>query len=541
MRRNRTLTRLAALALLLGIAAAPASADVVTDWNDALLQSVKTARNNPLVMSRFGAMLNVAMYDAVVGIAGGFERYGVFDGAPLIASQEAAAAAAGHRVLSTVYPADVARFDTLRDQHLAAVADAASRDAGVQWGQQVATAVLQSRSNDGATTVLTYAPPIGAIWWTNTPPAFAPALLPNWPAVTPWAMTSGTQFRAPGPPASASEAIYVTDYAEVKSLGRADSTARTADQSEIALFWSDGAGTVTPPGHWYLIAQELAAGEDLSLVETARLFALLSITTADAAIVAWDNKYQFHNWRPVTAIRGADTDGNPSTTADAEWTSFITTPPFPSYTAGHSTISGSSSRLLALLFGSDDIPFSIGSDGLPGVTRSFDSLSEAAEEAGQSRIYGGIHWQYDNRHAIAGGRALAEYVFANFLEPNGSGADECTADDHTLCLGDGRFSARVDWRSSPTTAGVGTALPGGEQSGGFAFFDDENQELLVKVLPACGVNGHYWVFSAAATDTEYVLVVTDHETDSTRTYFNPLRTPGRATQDIEAFDCPQHP
>jgi hypothetical protein len=287
-----------------------------------------------------------------------------------------------------------------------------------------------------------------------------------------------------------------------------------------------------------VIAQGLVAAENLSLVESARLFALLSIAQADAAIAAWDNKYQYHNWRPVTAIRAADSDGNASTISDPEWSSFITTPPFPSYTSGHSTFSGSSSRLLALLFGTDEIPFSAVSDGLPGVTRSFETLSQAAEEAGQSRIYGGIHWQYDNRDAIAGGRALAEYVFANFLRPDGSGADECTPDDTTLCLGDGRFSVRVDWRSTPTTAGDGAPIPLNEQSGGFSFFEPENQELLVKVLPACGVNGHHWVFAAAATDLEYVLKVTDHQTDVTRTYFNPLRSPGRATRDIEAFACP---
>jgi hypothetical protein len=351
-------------------------------------------------------------------------------------------------------------------------------------------------------------------------------------------MVSGTQCRAAGPPPTPTEALYTTDFAEVKSLGRTDSTTRTADQSEIALFWNDGVGTETPPGHWNSIAQVLAEGADLSLVESARLFALLSITTADAAIASWDNKYHYHHWRPVTAIRVADTDGNPATASDAEWSSFITTPPFPTYTSGHSTFSGSSSRLLALFFGSDDIPFSVDSDGLPGVTRSFDSLSDAGEEAGQSRIYGGIHWQYDNRDAIAGGRALAEYVFANFLRPEGSGADECAGGETTLCLHDGRFSVTVDWRSSPTTAGEGFAFARTAEAGEFAFFEPENLELLVKVLQACEVNGHYWVFAAAATDLEYVIKVTDHESGATRTYFNSLRTPGRATRDIEAFDCP---
>jgi hypothetical protein len=536
MRYLQPRTRLAP-ALAIALLAAPAGADVVTDWNDALLSSVRTARTNPPVMTRNAALMNVSMYDAVSTITGGYERYAISESAPLNASQEAAAAAAAHRILTALYPADAATFDALRDEHLAAVADAASRDAGSQWGLQVADAILASRANDNSTMVLPYTPPAGSFWWIPTPPGNAGALLPNWPYVAPWAMVNGKQCRAAGPPPSPSEDLYTLDFAEVKSLGRVDSTTRTADQSEIALFWNDGVGTETPPGHWISIAQGLAEGADLSLVESARLFALLSITVADAAIVSWDNKYQYHNWRPVTGIRAADTDGNPATEADPEWSSFITTPPFPSYTSGHSTFSGSASRLLALYFGSDDIPFSTDSDGLPGVVRSFDSLSQAAEEAGQSRIYGGIHWQYDNRDAIAGGRALAEHVFANFLRPEGFGADECAGGESTLCLHDGRFSVEVDWRSSPTASGQGFAFERTTEAGEFAFFEPENLELLVKVLRACEVNGHYWVFAAAATDLEYVLKVTDHESGATRTYFNSLRTPGRATRDIEAFDC----
>ncbi len=540
-RRESLLFRLVVLGsmiVLAGIAGGVASANVVTDWNDALLVSVRAARTNPPVMTRNAAMMNVAIYDAVVAIAGGYERYLVTSSAPAGASAEAAAAAAAHRVLSARYPADLARFDALLAQHLQAVVDQAAATAGTAWGQQVADAVIAARSNDGATTVVTYTPPVGALWWLPTPPAFAPPLLPNWPRVRPWASADGAQCRSAGPPPSPSEAVYTIDFAEVRTIGRADSTTRTADQTETALFWNDGAGTSTPPGHWLLIAQELLAGHPLTRVESARLFALLSITTADAAIASWDNKYQFHNWRPVTAIRGADTDGNPATAPDTEWSSLITTPPFPSYSSGHSTFSGSSARLLALFFGSDQLPFTIGSDGTPGVERSFDSLSEAAEEAGQSRIYGGIHWQYDNRDGLAAGRALAEYVFANYLRPAGGAPAACVADANTLCLHGGRFSVRADWRSNPAESVEGFGFERTEKAGEFAFFDPDNLELLVKVLEGCAVNGRWWVFTAGATDVEYVLVITDHETNTTRTYFNPLRTPGRATRDVQAFACP---
>ncbi|HVS15554.1 MAG TPA: vanadium-dependent haloperoxidase [Thermoanaerobaculia bacterium] len=525
-----------ALALLL-VLAAPASANVVLDWNDAFIDAVRTNRTNPPVMTRSMAILNVAIYDSVVSLTGGFDTYLVDAGdAPAGANAEAAASAAAHRVLSTVYPLQALTFDGLLAEILAGIPASAARDAGVAWGEEVADAVIASRADDGATTGVLYAPPAGVFWWVATPPAFAPGLLPQWPKVRPWTMVSGSQFRAPGPPVTPNDARYVADYYEVKDLGDTASALRDAEQSDIALFWDDGVGTSTPPGHWNLIAQQLAEERNLSLVETARLFALLGMTVADAAIVSWDSKYHYNHWRPYTGIVNGDGDGNPLTAPDPDWSSYITTPPFPTYTSGHSTFSGSSARVIGLFLGDDAIAFTTGADGTPGVLRSFDSLSQAAEEAGQSRIYGGIHWQYDNRDAIAGGRALAEYVFANFLRPTSDGDGDCVADDATLCLQDGRFAVRVDWRSSPTRAGIAGAVPRTEETGEFTFFDEDNLELLVKVLDACEVNGHYWVFAAAATDVEYIIKVSDAE-GGARTYFNPLFTPGRATRDIEAFDC----
>jgi hypothetical protein len=237
-------------------------------------------------------------------------------------------------------------------------------------------------------------------------------------------MTNGDQFRALGPPPFESE-DFAEAFNEVKDLGRVDSVLRTEDQTIIAYFWEDGAGSVTPPGHWQVIAQQLSAEFRLSLRENARMFALLSIAQADAAISSWDNKYFFDHCRPVTNITlEADFDGNDETSADPTWSSLIPTPPFPAYTSGHSTFSGSSARVLANYFGTDDIEFSGESpdphrwpDVLPGVVRSWSSLSEAAEEGGQSRIYGGIHWQYDNQDGLKAGADIADYVFDNYLEP----------------------------------------------------------------------------------------------------------------------------
>jgi membrane-associated phospholipid phosphatase len=216
-----------------------------------------------------------------------------------------------------------------------------------------------------------------------------------------------------------------TDYAdafnEVKSLGSASSTTRTADQTQIALFWKDAAGTAYAFGHWNKIAEGVSAAQGLSLVDDARLFALLNIATADALIASWDAKYTYNFWRPVTAIRfPGDNSLNPATVSDPTWTPLIVTPNFPSYMSAHSTVSSAAATVLTSLFG-PDYAFTTGSDGLPGVTRSYSSFDAAAAEAGQSRIYGGIHFQFDNRAGLATGSALGQFVFQNFLTPVSGG------------------------------------------------------------------------------------------------------------------------
>jgi len=228
-------------------------------------------------------------------------------------------------------------------------------------------------------------------------------------------MTSGSQFRPPLTPALDS-AEYATAFNEVKSLGRSDSTTRTTDQTQIANFWKDAAGTSYAFGHWNTIAQGVSAQRGLGLVADARLFALLNIATADALISSWDAKYTYNFWRPITAIRAADTDGNPDTAPDADWAPLIGTPNFPSYTSAHSTVSGAAAAVLTTLFG-PGYHFTVGSEGLPGVTRSFASFDAAAAEAGQSRIYGGIHFRFDNQNGLASGHALGQFVVGNFLRP----------------------------------------------------------------------------------------------------------------------------
>jgi membrane-associated phospholipid phosphatase len=203
-------------------------------------------------------------------------------------------------------------------------------------------------------------------------------------------------------------AEFTRTFARVKALGAATGSTRTPEQTRIALFWADGAGTVTPPGHWNQIAAQIAMQQGNTLPENARMFAVLDVALADAGIAAWDAKYTFDYVRPVTAIRNAAADGNPNTVADPAWSPLLATPPFPSYVSGHSTFSAAAAVALAGFFGTDHLTFTTGSDALPGVTRTFTSLWSAAEEAGVSRIYGGIHWDFDNAAGLALGRAVGQ-------------------------------------------------------------------------------------------------------------------------------------
>lgn len=393
---------------LIAVAGSAQASTSVQTWNQALLDSIKADGTPPPRASRAMAMVNTAMYDAVVSIQGGYRTYASNQAAGASWSAEAAANAAAHRVLTTLFPGRAATFDSLLASTQGAIADSAAKTLGTGLGRRTADTILSLRSADGSTNSVSYPGGNGVGQWRPTPSGFAPAALPQWANVTPWAMNTPSQFRAPAPP-DVNSAEYTAAYNEVKAFGALNSAVRTADQSEIAVYWAANAGTVTPPGQFLEIGLQLAASRNLSLLETARLGALMGIAAADAGISAWDTKYTYGYWRPVTGINEGENDGNADTAGDAAWVPFLSTPNHPSYTSGHSTFSGTISTVIADFFGTDDIAFSYTNDTL-GITRSFLSLSEAADEAGQSRIYGGIHWQFDNQAGLAAGRALGEYI-----------------------------------------------------------------------------------------------------------------------------------
>jgi hypothetical protein len=410
-----------ALLALCSLAAAPlrAADNSVLYWNEQALNTTRLARNPPPMSSLFLATYHVAIFDAVNGITRTHKGWLVNEAAPAGADIDAAVAGAAHTVMVALWSATAnpVNLQRIYDTALAKIPDGQAKTDGIAWGEKVGKAVLAGRANSG------FDKPIPGKYssveqgkWRETPSAFRPPLLPFWGHVTPFVMTSPEQFRCPPP-----ETLGSKEYAEqlnfVAKRGARDNSDRTEYETLSTPFWNDDLGTSTPPGHWNMIADDLARRNKVSTVDTARLFALLNIAQADSAISCWETKFFYNVWRPETAIRETDAKLNADVKIDADFIPNMASPPFPSYTSGHSTFSAAGARLLALWFGTDDIEFSVTSDGLPGAVRSFKKLSDAQKEAGMSRVLGGIHTMSDNLEAQKAGVKIADWTWANALQP----------------------------------------------------------------------------------------------------------------------------
>jgi hypothetical protein len=322
--------------------------------------------------------------------------------------------------------AAVAQVDAQYVAVLAGVPDGISKTDGIAVGQAAAAAILALRSTDHATEFVAYTPGTQPGDWQPTPnpvpfdpPAsaeFLPASLPGWGHVTPFALRRSTQFEPSGPPRLRGPK-YARDYNEVKAIGEKNSTMRTAEQTSIARFWY---GSV--PFAWSQIASGIAASRHLDSWETARLLALLNVAMADAYIAGFETKYEFNFWRPVTAIRAGDTDGNVATVADPSWSSLLNTPQIPDYTSTHSVLAGAASDVMRRFFHTDNVHFMATSVApFAGLTRSFTSFSQTATEIGESRIYAGIHFRSAVEDGIKQGNQIGGFVFTHALrslDPN---------------------------------------------------------------------------------------------------------------------------
>jgi hypothetical protein len=383
--------------------AAPARATVtVTDdpilyWNQIMLGGMP---GGPPGQSRSAAMVNIAMFDAVNAALGNPNVPYLTGVSSSGGDVRAAASQAAHDVLVFLNPSQAATYDAALAASLAQVSDAGARAAGAATGSSYAAAIIVNRTGDGASTAgsVPYTPGTDPGDWRPTPPANLPAALPGWGDIHPFLMASNDQFR-PGAPPALDSLAYAAAYNQVMELGAIDSATRTADQTAAALFWNNANGTT-----WLQIGLDTAADEGLSTMQYAELFAQLGVGLADAFIAGFDTKYEYNFWRPISAIHEGDADGNPLTIGDADWRSLINAPNHPSYLSTHSIASGVSSTILAALLGEEAFCANLG-----GLTRCFDSFTAAAEDGADSRLWGGIHYDFDNQAGLDAGRGIGLY------------------------------------------------------------------------------------------------------------------------------------
>ncbi len=368
------------------------SADIVTQWNDTTLDAIRSTNASPPVASRALAIVHTAIYGAVNAITHANQPYQLQHTAAPTASKEAAVSAAATRVLTNLFPTLATTFLAQNALILATIPDGLDENSGVRAGELAADAILALRASDGSTN-----------------------------AATPFVLGSTDQFNtmlgATQIPALDS-ADYAAVYNEVKELGSAASTTRSEDQTQIASFWADGAGTATPPGHLNRMAQAVSAARGATLEQNARLFALLNLALADTATAIGELKSDTDFWRPITAIRGGDSDGNDDTLSDSTWTPLITTPATPSYVSEQAAFSAASAAVLQRFFGTNNVGFTLESESASVSSRTFTTISQAADEAAASGLYAGVNWSFDNRDGQLLGDAIGDHVAASSLVAN---------------------------------------------------------------------------------------------------------------------------
>ena len=382
------------------------SGAVVVAWNQELLRIVRTKGAQPATIhpTRSFAILHAAIYDAVVSITRDAPPYLFSVDAPDHARPDAAAAEAGHDTLVALYPTMKPALDQQLAAELAAIPDSAGKQRGLDVGHAVAAHLLAIRADDGSgASPLVFIDGAQPGDYRRTPPNFPTPVFTHWSKVTPFVLPDADQFR-PAPPPSLQSPTYAMALNEVKSLGQDVSTTRTADQTVVAKFWAASIWN-----YWNEIAQNAANAHGTDLVRTASLFASLNLSFADSTIAFYDAKYTYHLWRPVTAIRLADTVGNPATTADPTWNPLAVTAADPSYPGAHSTISAAGAAVLSSFFGDRD-KITVTSEVLPATVRTFDGYHDVATEAGLSRIFAGQHTRLDHQAGLRLGRDVARLV-----------------------------------------------------------------------------------------------------------------------------------
>jgi PAP2 superfamily len=421
-----------ALAGLSASARAEPAGNTVTEWNAiAATATIATAGQPPHVAPLSLGMAQGAVYDAVNAIDGGHRPYLVAPrGAERSDSKQAGAATAAYRVLVGLFPAQQPALQPLYDTSLAAVPDGPAKAGGIAVGDEAAAAMLDARENDGRFGDFKFVEGFDPGEWRKTPPNFGDDPAPWVGNVDPFLVPNVKMLRTDGPNALPS-AAYAEDFNEVKEVGSLTSTTRTADQTAASIFWQDSG-----PAIWNRVFRALAASEELGIVESARMFAMTNLASADGSIGCWNDKAYWSFWRPITAIREAASDGNPATEPDADWLPLfnptipvsgppLVTPPFPDHPSGHTCISGAIVHALKAFFGTDRIAFTAESnkcrapDGGPAPCppRSFDRFSEALEEIIDARVWSGIHFRTADVQGALLGKEVAHWLDKHYFQP----------------------------------------------------------------------------------------------------------------------------
>jgi len=408
MRQNVRLTAVVALLLL---APAPARADAVQDWTGIMLTTI--GGQSPFAQARVAAITELAVFEAVNACTGDYEPYLGTLNAPVGASPEAAAIAAAHGVLRNYFPASAATLDGARAQSLAAIPSDQHTTDGITVGEAAAAAMIAARANDGSSPAQTFLPATtdpGV--WQPTPPAFGPGILRQWGNVTPFGVQSTDQFR-PGPPPALASQKYRRDYDEVKAVGEVNSSARPQDRSDVARFFA----AVPPTQVFNQAALQVSAAQGRGLTENARAFALVNMAISDGLFSVFEAKYFYVAWRPVTAIRAGDSDGNRRTEPDPAWTPFITTPSFPGYPSAHASGSGAARAVAERLFGANGHAITLSNPAIPSITLQYTNFRDITDDIDDARVYGGIHFRFDQEAGAVQGRRVGRYVYGHYLRP----------------------------------------------------------------------------------------------------------------------------
>lgn len=383
-------------------------ADAILDWNEVALAEVIVAGQTPPEGARTMAMVHVAMFDAVNAIDRRYTPYAFTSRAAADSSPEAAASAAAHSVLAGLFPDRRQQIDSAYSAALAHVVDGKPKSAGITLGEKVGSECLALRANDGTGVLNTYRP-------QTTAGAYVPTALPvssEWSNVKPWFTKDPARFR-PGPPPALTSTLWARDFEEIKNVGARQSATRLAAQTETARFW-----TIVGPASWNPVVRSLAASRPLRLVDNARLFALANMAASDAFVAVFDAKYTYNFWRPITAIRNGDIDGNNATERDSGWMPLVETPMHPEYPCAHCITAGALAEVLESHFGKGQVaPIAMTSATAPGVTHRWTRIADYVTEVDNARVWGGLHYRNSTEVGEAMGRKIGALAVKESLTP----------------------------------------------------------------------------------------------------------------------------